>query len=241
MYNDMVKYLSESNILDVDISDEKKEKLYKFYEILVEKNKVMNLTSITEIKEFTYKHFIDSIALEKSVKDLGSKNYNIADMGTGAGFPGIPLAIVYPNLNMTLIDSLNKRIKFIKETCEILDIKNVNAIHSRAEDIDRNKDYREKFDICVSRAVANLASLSEYCLPLVKVGGSFISYKSKGYEVEIAEAQKAIKVLGGEIGNIEKFELGEYGERILLDIKKIKPTPNKYPRKAGLPTKEPIK
>ena len=125
MYNDMVKYLSESNILDVDISDEKKEKLYKFYEILVEKNKVMNLTSITEIKEFTYKHFIDSIALEKSVKDLGSKNYNIADMGTGAGFPGIPLAIVYPNLNMTLIDSLNKRIKFIKETCEILDIKNV--------------------------------------------------------------------------------------------------------------------
>ena len=231
MYNDMVKYLSESNIPDVDISDEKKEKLYKFYEILVEKNKVMNLTSITEIKEFTYKHFIDSIALEKSVKDLG----------TGAGFPGIPLAIVYPNLNLTLIDSLNKRIKFIKETCDILDIKNVNAIHSRAEDIDRNKDYREKFDICVSRAVANLASLSEYCLPLVKVGGSFISYKSKGYEVETVEAQKAIKVLGGEIGNIEKFELGEYGERILLDIKKIKSTPDKYPRKAGLPTKEPIK
>lgn len=241
MYNDMVKYLSESNIPDVDISDEKKEKLYKFYEILVEKNKVMNLTSITEIKEFTYKHFIDSIALEKMVKDLGSNNYNIADLGTGAGFPGIPLAIVYPNLNLTLIDSLNKRIKFIKETCDILDIKNVNAIHSRAEDIDRNKDYREKFDICVSRAVANLASLSEYCLPLVKVGGSFISYKSKGYEVETVEAQKAIKVLGGEIGNIEKFELGEYGERILLDIKKIKATPNKYPRKAGLPTKEPIK
>ena len=241
MYNDMVKYLSESNIPDVDISDEKKEKLYKFYEILVEKNKVMNLTSITEIKEFTYKHFIDSIALEKMVKDLDSNNYNIADLGTGAGFPGIPLAIVYPNLNLTLIDSLNKRIKFIKETCDILDIKNVNAIHSRAEDIDRNKDYREKFDICVSRAVANLASLSEYCLPLVKVGGSFISYKSKGYEVETVEAQKAIKVLGGEIGNIEKFELGEYGERILLDIKKIKPTPNKYPRKAGLPTKEPIK
>ena len=143
MYNDMVKYLSESNIPDVDISDEKKEKLYKFYEILVEKNKVMNLTSITEIKEFTYKHFIDSIALEKIVKDLGSNNYNIADLGTGAGFPGIPLAIVYPNLNLTLIDSLNKRIKFIKETCEALDIKNVNAIHSRAEDIDRNKDYRE--------------------------------------------------------------------------------------------------
>ena len=241
MYNDMVKYLSESNIPDVDISDEKKEKLYKFYEILVEKNKVMNLTSITEIKEFTYKHFIDSIALEKIVKDLGSNNYNIADLGTGAGFPGIPLAIVYPNLNLTLIDSLNKRIKFIQEVCENLGLENVNAIHSRAEDIARNRDYRESFDICVSRAVANLASLSEYCLPLVKLGGSFISYKSKGYDIEVNEAKNAIKLLGGEIKDSIKFELGEYGERILLDIKKIKSTSNKYPRKAGLPTKEPLK
>ncbi|AYA98506.1 16S rRNA (guanine(527)-N(7))-methyltransferase RsmG [Lachnoanaerobaculum umeaense] len=241
MYNDMVKYLSENNILNVGISDEKKEKLYKFYEILVEKNKVMNLTSITEIKEFTYKHYIDSIALEKVNKDLDKKPYSIADLGTGAGFPGIPLAIVFPNLNMTLIDSLNKRIKFIQEACDILEIKNVNAIHSRAEDIARNKAFRESFDICVSRAVANLASLSEYCLPLVKIGGSFISYKSKGYDIELKEAQKAIKVLGGEIESSVKFDLGEYGERILLDIRKVKPTSNKYPRKAGLPTKEPIK
>lgn len=151
------------------------------------------------------------------------------------------MAIVFPNLNMTLIDSLNKRIKFIQEACDILEIKNVNAIHSRAEDIARNKAFRESFDICVSRAVANLASLSEYCLPLVKIGGSFISYKSKGYDIELKEAQKAIKVLGGEIESSVKFDLGEYGERILLDIRKVKPTSNKYPRKAGLPTKEPIK
>ena len=241
MYNDMVKYLSESNILSIDISDEKKEKLYKFYEILVEKNKFMNLTSITEIREFTYKHYIDSIALEKIIKDLDKKIYNIADMGTGAGFPGIPLAIVFPNLNLTLIDSLNKRIKFIKEACETLEIKNVNAIHARAEDIARNKEYRENFDICVSRAVANLSSLSEYCLPLVKIGGSFISYKSKGYDIEVNDAKNAIKVLGGEISSSIKFELDEYGERNLLDIRKIKSTSNKYPRKAGLPTKEPIK
>ena len=140
-----------------------------------------------------------------------------------------------------MIDSLNKRIKFIQEVCETLNIKNVTAIHSRAEDIARDKKYRESFDICVSRAVANLASLSEYCLPLVKVGGSFVSYKSKGYDVEVNDAKKAIQVLGGETGESIKFELEEYGERILLDIKKVKSTSGKYPRKAGLPTKEPIK
>ena len=241
MYNDMVRYLSESEIPGIDISDDKKEKLYRFYELLIEKNKVMNLTSITELKECTYKHFIDSISLIKIVKDLDSKDYNIADLGTGAGFPGIPLAIVFPNLNLTLIDSLNKRIKFIQEVCENLGLENVNAIHSRAEDIARNKDYRESFDICVSRAVANLASLSEYCLPLVKLGGSFISYKSKGFDIEVNDAKNAIKLLGGEIKDSIRFDLDEYGERILLDIKKIKSTPDKYPRKAGLPTKEPIK
>ena len=241
MYNDMDKYLSESNILDTVLSDEKKEKLYRFYEILIEKNKVMNLTSITDIRECTYKHFIDSIAIEKLVKDIGEREYSVADLGTGAGFPGIPLAIVFPNLRLDLIDSLNKRVKFIQEVCEALELKNVTAIHSRAEDIAKDKKYREKFDICVSRAVANLASLSEYCLPLVKVGGSFVPYKSKGFDVEVNDAKKAIQVLGGEISDSIKFKLAEYGERILLDIKKVKPTASKYPRKAGLPTKEPIR
>ena len=180
----------------------------------------MNLTSITEVREFTFKHLIDSIALEKLIKDIDEREYSIADLGTGAGFPGIPLAIAFPNLKLTLIDSLNKRIKFIQEVCETLNVKNVTAIHSRAEDIARDKKYRESFDICVSRAVANLASLSEYCLPLVKVGGSFVSYKSKGYDVEVNDAKKAIQVLGGETGES---------------------TSGKYPRKAGLPTKEPRK
>lgn len=242
MYSEFKNYLIEgSKILDFEISSQKAEKMFEFYELLIEKNKVMNLTSITDLKEITYKHFIDSLSLIKKVDNLKTKNYKIADLGTGAGFPGIPLAIVFSHLKLTLIDSLNKRINFIKDVCEDLEIKNINAIHTRAEDIARDTDYREKFDICVSRAVANLSTLSEYCLPLVKLGGSFISYKSKGADVEISEAGKAVKILGGSIVGYEAFELGEYGERILVEIKKINITPKKYPRKAGLPSKEPIK
>lgn len=242
MFNEFKNYLTEgSKILDLEISSQKAEKLFRFYELLIEKNKVMNLTSITDLEEVTYKHFIDSISLIKKVDNLRIENYKIADLGTGAGFPGVPLAIVFPNLNLTLIDSLNKRINFIKDVCMDLKIKNIVAIHTRAEDIARDVDYREKFDICVSRAVANLSSLSEYCLPLVKLGGSFISYKSKGADIEILEAGRAIKILGGEIAKSEAFKLEKYGERILVEIKKINTTPKKYPRKAGLPAKEPIK
>jgi 16S rRNA methyltransferase gidB len=242
MFNEFKNYLTEgSKILDLEISSQKAEKLFRFYELLIEKNKVMNLTSITDLEEVTYKHFIDSISLIKKVDNLKIENYKIADLGTGAGFPGVPLAIVFPNLNLTLIDSLNKRINFIKDVCMDLKIKNIVAIHARAEDIARDVDYREKFDICVSRAVANLSSLSEYCLPLVKLGGSFISYKSKGADIEILEAGRAIKILGGEIAKSEAFKLEKYGERILVEIKKINTTPKKYPRKAGLPAKEPIK
>lgn len=242
MFNEFKNYLTEgSKILDLEISSQKAEKLFRFYELLIEKNKVMNLTSITDLEEVTYKHFIDSISLIKKVDNLKIENYKIADLGTGAGFPGIPLAIVFPNLNLTLIDSLNKRINFIKDVCMDLKIKNIVAIHARAEDIARNINYREKFDICVSRAVANLSSLSEYCLPLVRLGGSFISYKSKVADIEILEAGRAIKILGGEIAKSEAFKLEKYGERILVEIKKINTTPKKYPRKAGLPAKEPIK
>lgn len=242
MYSEFKRYLSEGiNILDIETSDKQEKKLFGFYNLLIEKNKVMNLTTITELKEVTYKHFIDSIYLIKLVEDLNTKEYKIADLGTGAGFPGIPLAIIFPNLKLTLIDSLNKRINFIKKVCEELDIKNIDAIHSRAEDIAKNKEFRESFDICVSRAVSNLTSLTEYCLPLVKMGGNFIAYKSKGSDLEIEEAEKAIDVLGGKVIQSKKFTLDEYGERSLIEIKKIKPTPRKYPRKAGLPTKEPIK
>lgn len=242
MFNEFKNYLTEgSKILDLEISSQKAEKLFRFYELLIEKNKVMNLTSITDLEEVTYKHFIDSISLIKKVDNLKIENYKIADLGTGAGFPGVPLAIVFPNLNLTLIDSLNKRINFIKDVCMDLKIKNIVAIHTRAEDIAKDVDCREKFDICVSRAVANLSSLSEYCLPLVKLGGSFISYKSKGADIEILEAGRAIKILGGEIAKSEAFKLEKYGERILVEIKKINTTPKKYPRKAGLPAKEPIK
>lgn len=242
MYSDFKGYLFEgSKILDIGINDTQAKKLYRFYELLIEKNKVMNLTSITDLREVTYKHFIDSISLIKVFEDLSFKDYSIADLGTGAGFPGVPLAIMFPKLKLTLIDSLNKRINFIKDICNKLDIINIEAIHKRAEEISRDSEYRESFDICVSRAVANLSSLSEYCLPLVRPGGSFVSYKSKGADIEIEDAKKAIKILGGEIINFKNFELGEYGERILLEIKKVKPTPGKYPRRSGLPSKEPIR
>ena len=163
------------------------------------------------------------------------------DVGTGAGFPGIPLKITFPHLKVTLLDSLNKRVRFLEEVCERLDLENVTCVHARAEDGGRNKDYREKFDLCVSRAVANLSSLSEYCMPFVKVGGYFVPYKSGDIEEELAQAKKAVAILGGEIENVTGFELpGGEGSRSLIKIKKMKPISAKYPRKAGLPGKEPL-
>ena len=221
--------------------DEKKEKLYKFYEILVEKNKVMNLTSITEIKEFTYKHFIDSIALEKSVKDLGSKNYNIADMGTGAGFPGVPIKIVYRETKVLLLDSLNKRLNFLNEVIEELGLKDITTIHSRAEELQAKGEYRENFDLCVSRAVSALPTLSEYCLPYVKLGGKFVAYKATGADEEIEASKTAIRVLGGEIKETAHFTIKDTDyTRVLLSIEKIKNTPKKYPRSGGKPSKNPL-
>ncbi len=198
----------------------------------------MNLTAITDFDEVCEKHFADSVSLVRAV-DLSTCE-NLIDVGTGAGFPGIPLKIVFPYLKVTLLDSLNKRVNFLNEVIEKLKLENVAALHGRAEDFARNPAYREKYDICVSRAVANMSTLSEYCLPFVRQGGYFVSYKSqKGLE-EIGEASKAITLLGGKYEKKVEFHLGEEEYRVLFLIDKVKATPKKYPRKAGLPAKEPI-
>ena len=223
----------------INLSDEQIEQFILYYENLIEKNKVMNLTAITEFQDVLVKHFLDSLSIVKVI-DMGHID-KILDLGTGAGFPGIPLKIVYPEIEFVLLDSLNKRIRFLEDTAQKLELTNVTAIHARAEELARNKKYREKEDICCSRAVANLSTLSEYCLPFVKKGGYFISYKTENVQSEIDQGQKAIKILGGELKQTEFFALpGTDYQRSLVKIEKVGTTPVKYPRKAGTPSKEPI-
>ena len=213
-----------------------------YYNNLIEWNSVMNLTAITEKKDVYEKHFLDSLTITKIVsRETLDKGCTLLDMGTGAGFPGLPIAIVFLNVHVILMDSLNKRIRFLEDTAQKLGLTNVTAIHARAEELARNKKYREKEDICCSRAVANLSTLSEYCLPFVKKGGYFISYKTENVQSEIDQGQKAIKILGGELKQTEFFALpGTDYQRSLVKIEKVGTTPVKYPRKAGTPSKEPI-
>lgn len=226
--------------LGIELSEKQLSQFQKYYEILIEKNKVMNLTAITEWNEVVDKHFIDSISLVKAV-DLSGEAY-LLDLGCGAGFPGIPLKIVFPDLKIVLLDSLNKRILFLKEVIEELQLEQIEALHGRAEDYAKKPEYREQFDYCVSRAVANLTTLSEYCLPYVKEGGSFISYKSGKVQEELKEIKKAMFLLGGKVEEVISFTLPETEiERDFVCIKKEKKTPKKYPRKAGMPSKEPLK
>ena len=205
--------------------------------MLIEKNKVMNLTAITEPEEVIDKHFVDSLAINKIVDLKNVKS--VIDIGTGAGFPGIPLKIAFPWLEITLLDSLNKRIKFLDEVVDAL--RQIKCIHGRSEDIARQEEHREKYDLCVSRAVANLSTLSELCIPFVKKGGEFISYKAANSQEEIEQAGNAIGKLGGRLAGVQELILPDTDmERIFVCIKKEKNTGKKYPRKAGTPGKEPL-
>ena len=228
--------------LDISLTEEQKSRFLTYYELLTEWNAVMNLTAITEFQEVVVKHFLDSLSLVK-VSAFREKNGDVRllDVGTGAGFPGIPLKIAFPELKVTLLDSLGKRVKFLQEVIRTLDLQEIEALHGRAEDYGKKKEYRESYDFCVSRAVANLSSLSEYCLPFVKVGGCFISYKSGKIEEEKKQAEKAVALLGGSFRETVRFRLADTDmERAFCVIGKERSTPGKYPRKAGTPAKEPL-
>ena len=236
---DLTKFEHGLSELNICLSDEQKSQFIKYYQMLVEKNKVMNLTAITEFDEVIEKHFLDSLALS-TIMDLHQSLY-VLDLGTGAGFPGIPLKIAFPELNIVLMDSLQKRVKFLQEVIDELGLTDIQAIHGRAEETGRNKLYREQFDLCVSRAVANITTLSEYCLPFVKEGGRFISYKSSSIDEELEEGKKGIFLLGGKVSDLHKFQLPDSDlQRSFVVIDKVKKTPKAYPRKAGTPSKDPL-
>ena len=231
---------SKLNELGVTLTEEQKQQFDKFYELLVEWNKVMNLTGITEYEEVNEKHFVDSVSIVKAI-DI-NKVETVIDIGTGAGFPGIPLKIAFPHLKIVLLDSLNKRINFLNTVIDELGLTDIRTIHGRAEDFAKQNKYREKFDLCVSRAVANLSTLSEYCIPYVSVGGMFVPYKSGEIDEEVEESKKAVRILGGKMVDVVKFQLpGTEIGRSFVKIEKTQNTTKKYPRKAGLPAKDPLK
>ncbi len=215
------------------------DKFEKYMEGILEWNEKVNLTNITDRNEFIEKHYIDSIVVAQFEEMLGAKN--IIDVGTGGGFPGVPLAILFPEKQFVLLDSLNKRLKIIDQLTHEIGIDNVITVHGRAEELAQKKEYREQFDLCISRAVANLTSLSELCIPFVKNNGNFISYKGPSLYEELENAQKAINTLGGKVGKIENISVNDQLDHKLLFIKKIKNTNKKYPRKPGEPVRNPIK
>ncbi|MCR4798857.1 MAG: 16S rRNA (guanine(527)-N(7))-methyltransferase RsmG [Lachnospiraceae bacterium] len=236
-FQPLIKYLSSRG---VELTDEMQHKFTLYYEMLTEKNKVMNLTAIIEWEDVIRKHFIDSLSLLE-ILDASEIEGRLLDLGTGAGFPGIPLKIVFPELQVVLADSLNKRILFLQDVIRALELSDVEALHGRAEDLGRREGYRESFDLVVSRAVSNLSVLSEYCLPFVKIGGSFIPYKTEALPEEMRMAFDGITLLGGRISEERYFSLPDTDmKRGLLLVKKDHATPKKYPRKAGLPAKDPL-
>ena len=245
--NRLTEYLQEYNIIP---TDEQLSKFLKYYELLVEKNKFVNLTAITDFDEVLIKHFTDSLSLVKAVEKekLNKQGLRLLDIGTGAGFPGIPLKIILPNLNITLLDSLNKRVDFLNEVINTLELNSeyknssITAVHSRAEDFIKQDGIRESYDFVVSRAVSALPALCEYCIPYVRMDGLFIPYKAESAKEELEAASNALNILGAEAENTITFNLPgkENISRTLIKIRKTRPTPDKYPRKAGLPTKKPL-
>ena len=237
-------YLEEFGI---ELDDKQLEAFNRYYELLIEWNNRINLTAITEFDEVLKKHFLDSLSIvkakdEKLISDIISgREATLIDIGCGAGFPSVPLKIAFPNLKVTMLDSLNKRINFLNEVIEQLGLKNIEAIHGRAEDYAGKGKLRENYDIVVSRAVANLSTLSEYCLPYVKVNGIFVAYKAEVLKSELDTGLYSLETLGGKISNIYNFILPytEYNRNLCI-VNKVKPTPAKYPRKAGMPSKEPL-
>ncbi len=236
----MEELMKVFDVPGVTYSDVKLRQLSGYMEGVLQFNEKVNLTAITDRKEFIDKHYVDSLMCAGVEEMVDAET--VIDVGTGGGFPGVPLAIAFPEKKFTLIDSLNKRIRIVRQLCSKLGIDNVEAFHGRAEELARRKDMRERFDICVSRAVANMSTLSEYCLPFVKVGGSFIAYKGPGCEPEVEEASGAMKALGGCLMRIERFEAGDVSfDHRLIVVKKVDVTPSKFPRKPGTPSKEPMK
>lgn len=230
-------FIEEAQKINIELDKNQIEKFYKYMDLLIEWNEKINLTAITNRKDIIVKHFIDSLTIQRYLGDA----VNIIDVGTGAGFPGIPIKIINPNLKVVLVDSLNKRINFLQEVIKKLNLDNIEVIHARAEDLGQNKKYREAFDIVTSRAVANMSVLSEYLLPLARVNGKCICMKGSDIEEELENSKYAINLLGGKIEQVDKFELSNerIGRNIII-VKKLKNTPNSYPRKAGTPAKKPL-
>ena len=232
--------------LNIDLTDDQAGKFILYYQMLIETNKVMNLTSITDYKDVVLKHFVDSLSCVELLPDFDiiskfNSGASVIDVGTGAGFPGIPLKIVFPEIKLTLLDSLNKRVVFLNDVCKELKLSDVIFVHGRAEDAAHDKSMRDSFNFCVSRAVANLSTLSEYCLPFVKTHGYFLSYKSEKAEQEINSSKKAFSLLGGSVSLVKSFSLPDSDiSRTIILIKKNMGTPKIYPRKAGTPSKKPL-